>query len=186
MIMAAFKRIDLSEYFNSSHFQVTEAAVKDVVVRKVKSQRQHVEGEMLKLREEEDLFSFKQSDLERRLSEHLTDTEFVKYRKMMSKLENMTNLIFSLEIRLNEKKICNSKEGLVMLLYQIKNAQEILEELERSLGHFNDLLISKINPNIADLFSRIVIKKKYQVCLRKSLVRELYFIHMKFDIINLL
>ena len=165
---------------------MSEGETKNDILRKVKSQRQQIEGEMLKLREEEDFLSYSQSDLERSLIENLSDKEFAKYKKMMSKLENMTNLIFSLEIRLNEKKICNSKEGLVILLYQIKNAQEILEELERSLGHFNDLLISKINPNIADLFSRIVIKKKYQVCLRKSLVRELYFIHMKFDIINLL
>ena len=73
-----------------------------------------------------------------------------------------------------------------MLLYQIKNAQEILEELEKSLGHLSDLIITKTNPKVADLFSRTVNKKKYLLCLRKSLVRELYFIHMKFDIINLL
>ena len=141
---------------------------------------------MLKLSEEEDFLSYSQSDLERSLMENLSDKEFAKYKKMMSKLENMTNLIFSLEIRLNEKKICNSKEGLVMLLYQIKNAQEILEELEASLGHLSDLIITKTNPKVADLFSRTVNKKKYLLCLRKSLVRELYFIHMKFDIINLL
>ena len=58
-----------------------------------------------KLREEEDFLSFGQTDLERSLIEHLSDREFAKYKKMMSKLENMTNLIFSLEIRLNEKKI---------------------------------------------------------------------------------
>ena len=141
---------------------------------------------MLKLREEEDFLSYNQSDLERSLMENLSDKEFAKYKSLMSKLENMTNLIFSLEIRLNEKKICNSKEGLVMLLYQIKNAQEIFEELETSLGQFTDLLISKTNPKISDLFNRILTKKKYLICLRKSLVRELYFIHMKFDIINLL
>ena len=141
---------------------------------------------MLKLREEEDFLSYSQADLERSLMENLSDKEFAKYKKMMSKLENMTNLIFSLEIRLNEKKICNSKEGLVILLYQIKNAQEIFEELETSLGQFTDLLISKTNPKISDLFNRILTKKKYLICLRKSLVRELYFIHMKFDIINLL
>ena len=165
---------------------MSEGETKNDILRKVKSQRQQIEGEMLKLREEEDLLSYSQSDLERSLIENLSDKEFAKYKKMMSKLENMTNLIFSLEIRLNEKKICNSKEGLVMLLYQIKNAQEILEELEKSLGHLGDLIITKTNPKVADLFSRTVSKKKYLLCLRKSLVRELYFIHMKFDIINLL
>ena len=107
---------------------------------------------MLKLREEEDFLSYSQSDLERSLMENLSDKEFAKYKSLMSKLENMTNLIFSLEIRLNEKKICNSKEGLVMLLYQIKNAQEILEELEASQGHLSDLIITKTNPKVADLF----------------------------------
>ena len=141
---------------------------------------------MLKLREEEDFLSYSQSDLERSLMENLSDKEFAKYKKMMSKLENMTNLIFSLEIRLNEKKICNSKEGLVMLLYQIKNAQEILVELEKSLGQFSHSLISKTSPKVGDLFNRIIAKRKHLLCLRKSLVRELYFIHMKFDIINLL
>ena len=165
---------------------MTEGSTKNDILRKVKSQRQHIEGEILKLREEEDFLSYNQSDLERSLMENLSDKEFAKYKKMMSKLENMTNLIFSLEIRLNEKKICNSKEGLVILLYQIKNAQEILEELEKSLGHLSDLIITKTNPKVADLFSRTVSKKKYLLCLRKSLVRELYFIHMKFDIINLL
>ena len=165
---------------------MSEGSTKNDILRKVKSQRQQIEGEMLKLREEEDFLSYSQSDLERSLIENLGDKEFAKYKKMMSKLENMTNLIFGLEIRLNEKKICNSKEGLVMLLYQIKNAQEILEELEKSLGHLSHLIITKTNPKVADLFSRTVNKKKYLLCLRKSLVRELYFIHMKFDIINLL
>ena len=165
---------------------MTEGSTKNDILRKVKTQRQQIEAEMLKLREEEDFLSYSQSDLERSLMENLSDKEFAKYKKMMSKLENMTNLIFSLEIRLNEKKICNSKEGLVMLLYQIKNAQEILEELEKSVGHLSALIITKTNPKVADLFSKIVSKKKYLLCLRKSLVRELYFIHMKFDIINLL
>ena len=165
---------------------MTEGSTKNDILRKVKSQRQHIEGEILKLREEEDFLSYNQSDLERSLMENLSDKEFAKYKKMMSKLENMTNLIFSLEIRLNEKKICNSKEGLVILLYQIKNAQEILEELQISLGQLSELIITKTNPKVADLFSRTVSKKKYLLCLRKSLVRELYFIHMKFDIINLL
>ena len=141
---------------------------------------------MLKLREEEDFLSYSQADLERSLMENLSDKEFAKYKKMMSKLENMTNLIFNLEIRLNEKKICNSKEGLVMLLYQIKNAQEILEELEKSLGQFSQLLLSKTSPKTADIFNRILVKRKHLLCLRKCLVRELYFIHMKFDIVNLL
>ena len=148
---------------------MSEGETKNDILRKVKSQRQQIEGEMLKLREEEDFLSYSQSDLERSLIENLSDKEFAKYKKMMSKLENMTNLIFSLEIRLNEKKICNSKEGLVMLLYQIKNAQEILEELEKSLGHLGDLIITKTNPKVADLFSRTVSKKKYLLCLHCKL-----------------
>ena len=118
--------------------------------------------------------------------ENLNDKDFLKFKKLMNKLENTTNLIFGLEIRFNEKKICNSKEGLVMLMYQIKNAQEILDEFERSLEQFTILLNARLNPKFCDTFLCFIAQKKYNLCLRRSLVRELYFIHLKFDIINLL
>ena len=73
-----------------------------------------------------------------------------------------------------------------MLMYQIKNAQEILDEFERSLEQFTILLNARLNPKFCDTFLCFIAQKKYNLCLRRSLVRELYFIHLKFDIINLL
>ena len=141
---------------------------------------------MSKLKEDESVQNFNQYDIERQLIENLDDKEYSSYKKLMIKLENMTNLLFSLEIRLNEKKICNSKEGLVMLMYQIKNAQEVLDELEKTLNQFSMLLNTKLSSQFSATFSSFLRKKQHNLCFRKALVRELYFIHLKFDIINLL
>ena len=185
-----FLRIDLSEHFNSSDVVFTKELVlegsKNICLKKVKSQRQSTEEAMSKLKEDESLQNFNLYDIERQLIENLDDKEFSRYKKLMSKLENMTNLIFGLEIRLNEKKICNSKEGLVMLMYQIKNAQEVLDELEKNLKQFSMLLNTKLSSKFTSTFSSFLSKKQGNICLRKALVRELYFIHLKFDIINLM
>ena len=189
MIFDSF-RIDLSEHFNSSDIvfakDLTNEGTKNICLKKVKSQRHRIEEAMSKLKEDESIQNFNLYDIERQLIENLNDKEFTRYKKLMSKLENMTNLLFGLEIRLNEKKICNSKEGLVMLMYQIKNAQEVLDELEKNLKQFSMLLNTKLNSKFSSIFSSFLSKKQHNIALRKALVRELYFIHMKFDIINLM
>ena len=183
-------RIDLRSNFDSRDFMLTEdfksESAKMKILKKVKSQRQQIENAITKLKDVESVQNFNQYDMERHLIENLNDKDFLKFKKLMNKLENTTNLIFGLEIRFNEKKICNSKEGLVMLMYQIKNAQEILDEFERSLEQFTILLNARLNPKFCDTFLCFIAQKKYNLCLRRSLVRELYFIHLKFDIINLL
>ena len=180
----------MSEHFNSSDVVFTKDLAlegsKNICLKKVKSQRHNIEEAMSKLKEDESVQNFNLYDIERQLIENLDDKEFMIYKKLMSKLENMTNLLFGLEIRLNEKKICNSKEGLVMLMYQIKNAQEVLDELEKSLKQFSMLLNTKLSSKFTSTFSSFLSKKQGNICLRKALVRELYFIHLKFDIINLM
>ena len=183
-------RIDLRDNFDSRDFMLTEdfkcESAKMKILQKVKSQRQHIETAITKLKDVESVQNLSQYDIERQLIESLNDKEFSKFKKLMTKLENTTNLIFGLEIRFNEKKICNSKDGLVMLMYQIKNAQEILDEFERSLEQFTILLNARLNPKFCDTFLCFTAQKKYNLCWRRSLVRELYFIHLKFDIINLM
>ena len=180
----------MSDHFDSRDFMLAEdltgESAKIKILQKVKSQRQQVENSMTKLKDEESTQNFNQYDIERHIIENLDDKEFMRFKKLMYKLENITNLIFGLEIRLNEKKICNSKEGLVILRDQIKTAQEVLDEFNTALEQFTILLNARLNLKFCDTFTRFITTKKQNLCFRKSLVRELYFIHLKFDIIKLL
>ena len=184
-------RIDLAEEFSTKDFLLSEDIMyegdKVKILQKVKSQRQHVEEAMTKLKDEESVQNFTQYDIERQLMDNITEKQFSKYKKLLNKLETITHLIFSLSVRINEKKILNSKhQGLVMLMYQMNNAKEVLVEIEKNLEQFLLFLSVNINPKFCDTFTNFINKKKHNICLRRALVRELYFIHLKFDIVNLL
>ena len=118
--------------------------------------------------------------------ENITDKEFVKYKTTLSKLEILTNLIFGLEMRLNEKIQSNSNDGLFMLEYQMKNSKEILDGHEKSLNELFHILSQKIDTKMVEALGQFIRIRKRNICLKKALVRELYFIHVKLDIINLL
>ena len=142
---------------------------------------------MTLLKYEENAGNFNQQDIDRFLKEHLSDKEFMKYKKLFNRLENITSLVFSLETRFNEKKISNSKDGLVMLMYQIKNAKEIFEEHEENVDQFVLNMKKRFNDvQICTSLTKLISSKTQNLCLRRALVRELYFIHLKFDICNLL
>ena len=183
-------RIDLAEEFLTKDFLLSDIICegdKVKILQKVKSQRQHVEDAMTKLKDEESVQNFTQYDIERQLMDITNEKQFSKYKKLLSKLETITHLIFSLAVRLNEKKISNSKhQGLVMLKYQMNNAKEVLVEIEKNLEQFLLFLNANINLKFCDTFTSFINKKKHNLCLRRALVRELYFIHLKFDIVNLL
>ena len=142
---------------------------------------------MTLLKYEENAGNFNQQDIDRFLKEHLSDKEFMKYKKLFNRLENITSLVFSLETRFNEKKISNSKDGLVMLMYQIKNAKEVFEEHEENVDQFVLNMKKRFNDvQICNSLTKLISSKTQNLCSRRALVRELYFIHLKFDICNLL
>ena len=183
-------RIDLSAELDSNDIMMAEESISEsgkmVLLTKVKSQRQQLDLRMSQLKDEENVQHFNQLDIETHLKNNFNDKEFTKYKKLMNKHENIINLIFSLEIRLNEKNICNSKEGLVMLRYQMKNAKEALDQHEKNLEQFQVFLNARFNSQFCDTFMTWLNKKNHNLCLRRALIRELYFIHLKFDIVNIM
>merc|ERR1711963_130504 len=76
-------RIDLAEEFSTKDFLLSEDIMyegdKVKILQKVKSQRQHVEEAMTKLKDEESVQNFTQYDVERQLMDNTTEKQFSKY-----------------------------------------------------------------------------------------------------------
>ena len=149
---------------------------KELMIENIKEQRKSIDGALQNLRNEE-------LNMEKNIL-YIDVKVFRKFKRNLDKIEPLTNLIFGLEIRINEKTSDNYSDGVDMLKHQLVEAADILARQDEV---FNDI-VNRISFNLGEektnLLISLVRSKRRLLCQIQALHRELYFMKLQLGVIN--
>merc|ERR1711892_1210376 len=104
----------------------------------IKEQRKSVDEKLQNLRNDKLNTEKNILDIESLLVSNLDVKGFRKYKRYVDQIEPLTNLIFGLEIRINEKTSDNYSDGVDILKHQLVEAADILARQDEV---FNDTVV---------------------------------------------
>ena len=157
---------------------------KDVILANVKTQRKTIDEKLRSVRKEEIELNKHFLAIENKLMEITNMKVFRTYRNYFDKIEPLVNLIFGLEVRINEKTVDNCSDCGYLLKNQLVEAVKIKTNHDSVLKLIIKSISDKLGDEVAYQFRSCVRLKQNYLCQIRALNREIYFIQVQLQVLN--
>jgi hypothetical protein len=139
-----------------------------------------------KLEDENHVFTKKFQEIDKELSMRANLNEVLKFRRYVDQLEQIVNLVYGLEIRIQDaKQVMGIPYNLSMLSRRLEDARRIKERHDQSLLSIEIIVKDRLGESRQIRLSEIKRLSETNICNRKMVGHDMYVCDMQFKLINL-
>ena len=128
----------------------------------------------------------KLKEIDKELSMRADLKEVLKFRRYVDQLDQIVNLVFGLEIRIQDAKhVSEIPHNLSKLSRRLEDAREIKDRHDHRLLLVEMIVKDRLRDSTQIRFREIKRLRETNICNRKMVVHQLYICDMQFKLINL-